>query len=165
MRFVEQILPDVFLRARSRSPGITLACLTVLLISAKPPRTNHDEIRQANAAFEEGEFETADLLYTRAEEWAVDPGLIAFNKANVLYRQGSDRRAELCYRRCLADKDVPAERRVRALYGLGNSLVRQAGESDIKLLQSAIECYELCLRSTTDDGLRSDAGHNLEQRR
>jgi hypothetical protein len=30
------------------------------------------------------------------------------------------------------------------------------------LLQTAIECYELVLRETTEEGIRSDAGHNLE---
>ena len=31
-----------------------------------------------------------------------------------------------------------------------------------KQLQAAIDCYELALRETSDDGIRSDAGHNLE---
>jgi hypothetical protein len=40
--------------------------------------------------------------------------------------------------------------------------VRQAGEADIKQLQAAIDCFEMTLRETKDEGLRLDAGHNLE---
>ena len=33
---------------------------------------------------------------------------------------------------------------------------------DVKTLQAAIECFELAARDATDDGVRTDAGHNLE---
>ena len=48
------------------------------------------------------------------------------------------------------------------MYNLGNCLVRQAGETDVRQLQAAIDCYEMALRETADEGVRSDAGHNLE---
>ena len=138
------------------------AIVAISLVSAASPWDNDDLIRQADAAFERGDFEVADALYSRTEEWAADPGLVAFNKGNTLYRRGDDRRAELCFRRCLGDAAIAPERRSRSLYGLGNCLVRQAGESNVKSLQAAIECYETCLRSSNDEGLRSDAGHNVE---
>ena len=119
-------------------------------------------IRKGNAAIEAGDLDGADILYAQAEERAADPGLVAFNKAVVSFKRGDFRRAELGFRRALGDRDIPADRRVRGLYNLGTSLVRQAGETDVKQLQAAIECYELVLAETTDEGLRSDTGHNLE---
>src|SRR4029078_6442509 len=62
----------------------------------------------------------------------------------------------------LGDADIPPERRARSLYNLGNCLVRQAGETDVQLLQASIESYELALRGAADEGVRTDAGHNLE---
>jgi len=146
------------------SPGylIILAFLAIALVAANPPAPPDDLIREANEAYANGDLEAAEALYARAEERAPDPGLVAFNKGAALYRRGDVRRAELCFRRALGDAAIPADRRARALYNLGNCLVRQAGETDVKLLQSAIDCYEMSLRETTDEGVRSDAGHNLE---
>lgn len=144
---------------RSRLP---IAVLAVGLVSAGPADPPADLIREADAAYDRGDLDTAESLYARAEERTPDPGLVAFNKGAALYRRGDFRRAELCFRRALGDAEIPAERRGRALYNLGNSLVRQAGETDVKLLQSAIDCYEMALRESADEGVRSDAGHNLE---
>jgi tetratricopeptide (TPR) repeat protein len=152
---------------RSRDFGsargaLLVSVLAVLLVSAGPLSPTDDLVRQANDAVEQGDLESAERLYAQAEERAPDPGLIAFNKGTALYHRHEYRRAELCFRRTLGDADIPADRRARALYNLGNCLVRQAGETDVRQLQSAIDCYELALRETTDDGIRSDAGHNLE---
>src|SRR5205807_761570 len=35
-------------------------------------------------------------------------------------------------------------------------------ETDVRTLQSAIECFELAVRDAPDAGVRADAGHNLE---
>jgi tetratricopeptide (TPR) repeat protein len=139
-----------------------LALLAIVLVSATPPAPPEDLIRKGNTAVEAGDLEGADAQYAQAEERTADPGLVAFNKAIVSFKRGDFRRAELGFRRALADGDIPADRRARGLYNLGTSLVRQAGETDVKQLQAAIECYELVLAETTDEGLRSDAGHNLE---
>jgi tetratricopeptide (TPR) repeat protein len=139
-----------------------LGTMSLLLVAAGEPPLVAERLRDANDAFERGEWETAELLYTQAEERSDDPGLVAFNKGAALYHRGDFRRAELCFRRCLGDAAIADGRRGRALYNLGNCLVRQAGESDVKLLQSAIECYELALRTGTDEGIQKDAGHNLE---
>ena len=144
---------------RSRLP---IAVLAVGLISAGPAGPPADLIRDADAAYDRGDLDAAESLYARAEERAPDPGLVAFNKGAALYRRGDFRRAELCFRRSLGDAEIPPERRGRALYNLGNCLVRQAGETDVKLLQAAIDCYEMALRESADEGVRSDAGHNLE---
>jgi tetratricopeptide (TPR) repeat protein len=121
-------------------------------------------VRQGNAAFERGDYGGAEALFNRAEESSSDPGLIAFNKAAALYSEGHYRDAEVHLRRALSDAAIPAERRARSLYNLGNSLVQQAGESDVPRLRAAIRTYELCLEQIGDGepGLRSDVAHNLE---
>jgi tetratricopeptide (TPR) repeat protein len=136
--------------------------LAVVLVSAGPAKVTDDLIRQGNDAIAHGEIEAAEGLYQQAEERANDPGLVAFNKGIALFRHGDFRRAELSFRRTLGDASVPADRRERALYNLGNCLVREAGESEVKQLQAAIDSFELVLHETSDDGLRADAGHNLE---
>src|SRR5262245_15201478 len=146
----------------SLAGGVLLSCLAVSLIGAGRPATPEDLVRQANDAVERGDLETAELLYAQAEERSPDPGLIAFNKGAILYQRADYRRAELCFRRALGDGAIAPDRRDRGLYNLGNCLVRQAGETDVRQLQAAIDCYEIVLRDSTDDGLRSDAGHNLE---
>lgn len=140
---------------------VALAGLGLLVVAAGPPPVA-DRIREGNDAFDRGDWEAAESLYSQAEERSPDPGLVAFNKGATLYRRGDFRRAELCFRRALGDADIPPERRARSLYNLGNCLVRQAGETDVKLLQAAIESYELALRGAADEGVRTDAGHNLE---
>jgi tetratricopeptide (TPR) repeat protein len=138
------------------------AGLAVVVVSAGPVLLPEDLIRQGNEAIARGDIDAAEGLYQQAEERAADPGLVAFNKGIALYRHGDFRRSELSFRRTLGDAAIPAERRERALYNLGNCLVREAGESDVKLLQAAIDSFELAIRETSDDGLRADAGHNLE---
>jgi tetratricopeptide (TPR) repeat protein len=142
--------------------GIAIAGLAIVLVSAGPIPSPDDLVRAGNEAAARGDMDTAENLYQQAEERANDPGLVAFNKGTVLYRRGDFRRAELGFRRALGDAAIPANRRQRALYNLGNCLVREAGETDVKLLQAAIDSYELTLRETADEGLRADAGHNLE---
>jgi len=145
-----------------RSGLLLLCCLATALVAAGPPQPPENVIRDGNDAFGRGDLESAESLYARAEERTPDPGLVAFNKGTALYHRGDFRRAELCFRRALGDADIPADRRSRALYNLGNCLVRQAGDTDVRQLQSAIDCYELALRESSDEGIRSDAGHNLE---
>ncbi|HEX3146843.1 MAG TPA: hypothetical protein VHR66_02005 [Gemmataceae bacterium] len=148
------------MRELTRLVVATWVC--VLLVAAGEQRPVADRLREGNDAFVRGEWEGAESLYAQAEERADDPGLVAFNKGAALYRRGDFRRAELSFRRCLGDAAIPEERRGRALYNLGNCLVRQAGETDVKQLQSAIECYEMSLLARVDDGLKTDAGYNLE---
>lgn len=138
------------------------AGLAIVLVSAGPAPLPDELIRQGNEAIARGEIDAAEALYQQAEERAPDPGLVAFNKGIALYRHGDFRRAELSFRRTLGDAAIPADRRERALYNLGNCMVREAGETDVKLLQAAIDSFELVLRESSDEGLRADAGHNLE---
>lgn len=141
---------------------VALAVVGFALVAAGEPVPVGDHMRAADEAFARGDWETAETLYAQAEERSPDPGLVSFNKGTALYRRGDFRRAELCFRRTLGDAAIPAERRGRALYNLGNCLVRQAGDSDVRTLQAAIECFEMALREAPDEGVRTDAGHNLE---
>jgi tetratricopeptide (TPR) repeat protein len=152
--------------------SLWLATLALLLVGAAPSE-QEDWLRRGNTAFAQAAaapdkddakrlYEDALRSYGEAEERSTDPGLVAFNKAAVLYRLGRFREAELCYRRCLEDGEVPGPRRARALYDLGTSLLHVKEGKDALILQNAIRCLQLCRRQTDDPGLRSQAAHNLE---
>src|SRR5580704_14789933 len=133
-----------------------------LIVSAAPPASPEEFIVAGNDAMQREDYENALQLYQQAEERGTDPGLIAFNKATAYYRLRDFRQAENHYRMALGDAAIPEQRRARAFFNLGDCLVEQAGDKDVKLLREAIRCYEHCLESKPDDGLRNDAIHNLE---
>jgi tetratricopeptide (TPR) repeat protein len=131
-------------------------------MGAAPP-DGADLARQANATFARGKYAEALALYEQAEAAATDPGLIAFNKGATLYRLGRWREAQLCYLRCLEDQEAPAARRARALYDLGNCLLRDGAQAeDAKTLQLAVKFYRACLNDPAGAELRGQAEHNLE---
>jgi Ca-activated chloride channel homolog len=151
-------------RWRARLRQATLAGLFMAPLSAAPPAEEANAlVRAGNEAFARQEYEEALVHYAGAEERSQDPGLLAFNSAAAYYRLGRYREAELHYRRCLEDDEVPAGRRALALFGRGNALVRQAGEQDAAPLAQAVAAYRACLaeRAAPPD-LRADARFNLE---
>src|SRR5579871_2493758 len=118
-------------------------------------------IRRGNQAFAGADFAAAAEFYSRAEESAADPGLVAFNQAATFYRLGRYREAELFYR--YGREDATGLRLARLLYGLGNCLLQQAQDRDARRLKEAIQLYELCMQQEAGDGaLVADARHNLE---
>lgn len=162
-RAMRKVIPVSLPRFREGgAKAILLFVTAVLLIGAGPPPSPEDLLRSASEAFYRRDLDSAELLYQQAEDRTLDPGLVAFNKGMVLYRRGDFRKAELCFRRTLGDAAIPRERRAKALYNLGNTLVQQAGEKDMKLLQAAIECYEMTIRETGEQGTKDDASDNLE---
>ena len=105
--------------------------LSTLLAAAAPLPTDgpDDLIRQANAAFARGDVEAAEKLYAAAEERTADPGLVAFNKAAVLFGRGEFRFAEEHYTRVLEDKACPPGRAAKAWFNRGTCLLRRGGAS------------------------------------
>jgi tetratricopeptide (TPR) repeat protein len=143
-----------------------------IIVAAAPPVSPDTLIRDGNAAFARMDNESAIRLYKEAEERGTDPGLIAFNKATALYHLKKYDDAETHYRRALDDDQIAPERRVRALYNLGNCLIQEvigkelkaaSNETQLTTLKSAVVIYEMCLETPSDDAtLREDAMHNLE---
>lgn len=146
----------------NKNPSICwLIFSTLLLLGAAPTASVGDLLRQGNEAFHDREYQKALEFYQQAEERSLDPGLVAYNKALSLYQLGQYREAELHFRRCL--EDASAGRRTQGLYGLGNSLLMQAGDTNPRLLLKAIESYQLCRQEKKLDGqLRNQVNHNLE---
>jgi len=144
-------------------PAVTLA---VVLVAAAPVTTPagtapEDLLRAGNAAFRAGQSDEADRLYAAAEERATDPGLVAFNRAAVLFQKGEFREAELLYARTLSDAECPPDRAAKAWYNRGTALLRRGGSAAV--FRSAVACLEQCLESPAADApLRADARHNLE---
>jgi tetratricopeptide (TPR) repeat protein len=141
-----------------------LMCSWIALLMAAAPRaesTPEGAIREANAAFLRGDLEDADRGYAASEECAQDPGLVAFNRAAVLFQRGDYREAELHYARVLADAECPAERAAKSWYNRGTSLLRRGVSTAV--YRSAIACFDRCLESTAaDEPLKADARYNLE---
>jgi tetratricopeptide (TPR) repeat protein len=118
-------------------------------------------VRRANAAFRAGDAEAADSLYAAAEERAADPGLVAFNRAAVLFERGQFRDAERHYDRVLADVACPPERSAKAWYNRGTCLLKRGGSMGV--YRSSVACFENTLDSpAADEPLKADARHNLE---
>jgi tetratricopeptide (TPR) repeat protein len=146
--------------------------VVLALVAAGPAADPEALVRQGNAAFARQDYAAAIDLYTRAEDRIIDPGLVAFNKATALYRQGAAteeaarrlglyRDAELHYRRAL--EDAAGQRRLGALYGLGTSLVQQGTGRGAAPLQEAVRCFEECLKQPDlDASFADDVRHNLE---
>jgi tetratricopeptide (TPR) repeat protein len=138
---------------------VGIACL----VAAGPPSNAlpNDLIRRANAAYLADNREEAERLYTAAEERTSDPGLIAFNRAALMFGKGEFREAELLYDRVLSDAAIPPERAARARYNRGTCLLRRGGPS--ALFQVAIDDFERCLDSpASDEVLKANSRHNLE---
>lgn len=148
---------------RSTYPIALVIPASCLLLAAAPHMEAAAEelIREANAAFLQGDSDRAERLYAAAEERATDPGLVAFNRAAVLFQDGDFRSAELHYWWVLKDAACPPERAARAWYNRGTCLLRRGGSTTV--YREAIACLEQCLESTAaDEPLKADARYNLE---
>jgi tetratricopeptide (TPR) repeat protein len=154
----------------ARRTLLALIPLAGLLAAASPPAdADPDElIRRANDAFARDDLAEADRLYEAAEALTADPGLVAFNRAAVLFRraEATDRpehyaEAAGYYQLALADASCPPERAARAWYNRGTCLLRQPGASTA-VYRSAIACLERCRASdAADPPLKANAAYNL----
>ncbi|MBI3821600.1 MAG: VWA domain-containing protein [Planctomycetes bacterium] len=157
----ETKMPTATVR-RVRPALALVAVLALLCISAADPPSADTLLRQANDAFARQDYEAALKLYDQAEGLTLDPGLVAFNKAAAHYRLGQHKKAIECYRRCLEDDQAPPERRARAHFDLGNSLLHYA-DGNAAALADAVKQYRACLHQPDlPPKLKADARHNLE---
>jgi tetratricopeptide (TPR) repeat protein len=119
-------------------------------------------IRRANAAFARDDRDEADRLYEAAEVLTADPGLVAFNRAAVLFQNEKYPDAAKHYLWVLNDAACPPERAARAWYNRGTCLLRQPGAT-AAVYRSAIACFERALDAEAADApLKANARHNLE---
>ena len=136
-------------------------CVASVAAAPLPPDSADELVRRANEEFRAGNAEAADALYTAAEERTVDPGLVAFNRAAVLFERGDFREAERNYDRVLADAACPPARAAGAWYNRGTCLLNRGGA--LSVYHSAVACFENALASAAaDEPLKADARHNLE---
>jgi tetratricopeptide (TPR) repeat protein len=154
-----------------RRAAVALLPLSILLLAAAaaPSEPDAEElIRRANAAFERNELAEAERLYGEAEVLTADPGLVAFNRATVLFQRAERSHPELYseaargYALALSDPACPPERAARAWYNRGTCLLRQPGAT-MAVYRSAIACLERCLElDVADPPLRANAAYNLK---
>lgn len=148
------------LRSPALSARHTIAALVAIcLISAEP--AGIIDLQRGQEAFARHDYAAAVLHFDKAQPLLADPGVAAFNRAAAHYRLGHFAAAAADYRRALSDDAIPAQRRVRAWFDLGNSLLSEAGTVDRRLLEESIAAYRQCLGSDPDGELKSDATYNL----
>jgi tetratricopeptide (TPR) repeat protein len=139
----------------------SLFLFCALAAAPLPTDTPDDLIRRANEALRAGDAEGADQLYGAAEERTTDPGLVAFNRAGVLFEQKKYRDAERHYDRVLEDAACPPARSARAWYNRGTCLLNRGGT--LEVYRAAIACFENALDNpAADPEVRDRAPHNLE---
>lgn len=150
-------------RRSMRLPWRTLglALLTLGFLGAAPVPDAESFVYQGNAAYANGDYQAAVDLFSQAEEYTTDPGLVAFNKAAALYRLGRYAEAEAHYLR--SREDASGARQARVLFDLGNTVLQLARDQDIKGIQRAIGYYEEGLRQeAAGPRLIEDAKFNLQ---
>jgi Ca-activated chloride channel homolog len=120
-------------------------------------------LRFGNEAYDRGQDNEALKYFEEAEDFTADPALVSFNKAAALYRLERFGEAALHYQRCLEDGTIPAMRKARAYFQMGNACIRDSRGNNRSLLEKAIDAYRFCLlMKETDADLRGDVRHNLE---
>lgn len=141
--------------------AIPILFAALALVAATPNEAPDDLIRRANAAFLNGDGETAESLYAQAEERTGDPGLVAFNRAAVQFQKGEFFAAESNYSRTLEDQACPPARAAKAWFNRGTCLLRRGTSAAV--YRSAVACFDRCLDSSGADApLKADARKNLE---
>ena len=144
-----------------RAARLGLILLALGFLGAAPVPDVETLVRRGNTAFANGDYQAAVDLFTQAEEYTTDPGLVAFNKAAALYRLGRYADAEAHYLR--SREDAGGERRARVLFDLGNAVLQVARDQDVKGIQRAIGYYEECLRQeAAGPELIEDVKFNLQ---
>ncbi len=135
------------------------ACLA--LVAAEAESAGQSALRRGQDAFARRDFAVALRFFDEAQPLLADPSLVAFNRGAAHYRLGQFSEASRAYRQALDDAAIPTERRDRARFDLGNSLLGQAGAKDRRLLEGAIAAYKQCLTGNPSDILKRDAEYNL----
>ncbi|MGF1583575.1 MAG: hypothetical protein ACFCD0_30015 [Gemmataceae bacterium] len=135
--------------------------VSLVLLGSSGAESSNDLVRAANSAVAENRLEDALVLYTQAERRTTDPGLVAFNKAAILYRLERYREAERHYERALAG--AKGVRMAKSYYGLGTAKLRLSEGTEAQVLSHAVECFRLCRAvSPLPKDLRKKADSNLE---
>lgn len=148
--------------SRTKAASLIIAMLAICAISAVDHPEAESLVRRGTDAYARQEYEEAIKFFDQAERLTHDPGWVSFNKAAAFYRLEKYRDAIDGYRRSLEDDAAPAERRARALFNLGNALVKHAAQEPQPLAE-AVATYRACLTEPNLPApLRSDARHNLE---
>ena len=136
-----------------------------LLAAAPAQAESPDElIRRANATLRDGDGDAAEKLYAEAEERTADPGLVAFNRAAVLFDRKQFAKAAALYKLVLDDRACPPDRAAKAWYNRGTALLlathNPAGVLDA--YRTAIADFENAIDAAGPDAfLKANAEQNL----
>ncbi len=152
--------PTSFSHRRMKLSAAALACL--MMGSVPFEWAGQDAMRRGQTAFQNRDFALALRYFDEAQPLMADPTLAAFNRGSAYFRLDRFAEAARAYRLVVDDPTCPPERRERAWFDLGNSLLAQAGVKDRRLLEGAIGAYKECLKIEPEASLKCNAQYNLE---
>jgi len=128
------------------------AALLALAMTGGVPRKAAQLNQDANKAFVQKDYDTADRLYDEAQVKAPNASELSYNRGNVLYKQGKFGDAAANLRRAADSSDRVL--RQKSLYNLGNAL------HDLGELEMAAKSYREALKLNPAD---RDAKINYEK--
>lgn len=136
----------------------TAFLLVILLLAGSFQTMAQSEnklIRKGNNAYQNGDYQTAEIDYRKALEKNKESVKGDFNLGGAMYQQKSFEEAAKKFE-TLTGENIPPDQKAGAYHNLGNSLM------SLQQYQPAIEAYKNALRQNPDD---SDTKYNLEYAR
>ncbi len=131
--------------------SILLIFMAAYAVSANS-QTERRYIRKGNGAYDDGQYQQAEIEYRKALEKVPLSGKADYNLGNALYKQKQFDAAAIKYA-ALVEKGKDKKDLNRYYYNLGNALF------DGRKYQESVEAYKNALRNDPRD---MDAKHNLQ---
>jgi tetratricopeptide (TPR) repeat protein len=140
----------------NKKNGMVMKSVLLIFLAAYAVHANSQTerrfIRKGNGAFEDGQYQQAEIEYRKALEKAPLSGKADYNLGNALYKQKQYDAAATKYA-ALAEKGKDKQTLNRYYYNLGNALYEN------RKYQESVEAYKNSLRNDPRD---LDAKHNLQ---
>ena len=138
-----------------------ILCVSVLLLASltSVAQANRQQLRKGNRDYNKGQYEQAEVKYSRALEHDSSDFRGQYNLANDLYRQEKYAEAANHYQQALMVPEIDDHQRAQTLHNQGNSLLKSALQSEeMQDLQQAVDCYQNALKL---EPKRDDTRYNL----
>lgn len=140
--------------------GASLGVFALIATDGSDPA--EAEVARAEAALRNQEYLEALVWYDKAARLTTDPGRVAFGRGGACFRLRRFHEAELYFRQATEDGGAPPDRRTRAFYDHGTTLLHLHDGKQREPLEQAVASFQACLRDTFDADLKKDAQYNLE---
>jgi tetratricopeptide (TPR) repeat protein len=140
----------------NKKNGMVMKSILLILMAAfavnANSQTERKYIRKGNGAYDDGQYQQAEIEYRKALEKVPLSGKADYNLGNALYKQKQYDAAATKYA-ALAEKGKDKQDLNRYYYNLGNALF------DSRKYKESVDAYKNALRNDPRD---MDAKHNLQ---